>query len=57
MEMMVGMIAEADQATGVDIILVEYSENEDVPRDIWDAGKPEAEDNAGNTRWVIRLFG
>ena len=41
----------------MDVTLVEYSENEEVPRDIWDAGKSEVEDNDGNTRWVIRLFG
>ena len=40
-----------------DVVLVEYWKNEGVPRDSWDTGKSEVEDNDGITRWVIRLFG
>ena len=57
MEMIVGMIALTEQAKGVDVIIVKYWKNEGVPRDSWDTGKSEVEDNGGITRWVIRLFG
>ena len=57
MEMIVGMIALTEQAKGGDVILFEFWKNEEVPRDSWDTGKSEVEDNGGIIRWVIRLFG
>ena len=44
-EMIIRMIVETDQAKGVEVILAEETEDdEEVPRDIWATGKPEAED-------------
>ena len=43
--MIIGMIAETEQAKGVEVILVdETEEDEEVPRDIWAIRKYEAED-------------
>ena len=49
-EMIIGMISETEQAKGVELVLAEETEeDEEVPRDIWATGKPEAEDEDGNT--------
>jgi len=49
-EMIIGTIAETEQTKGVKIFLAdETEEDEEVPRDIWAIGKPEAEGEDGNT--------
>ena len=49
-EMIIGIIAETEQAKGVELVLVEETvEDEEVPRDIWATGKSDAEDKDGNT--------
>jgi len=49
-EMIIGMISETEQAKGVELVLAEETEeDEEVPRDIWATGKPDAEDKDGNT--------
>ena len=48
-EVIVGMISETEQAKGVELVLAEETEeDEEVPRDIWATGKPDAEDKDGN---------
>ena len=49
-EMIIGMITETEQVKGAEVILAgETYDDEEVPRDIWAAGKPDAEDKHGNT--------
>ena len=51
-EMIIGMIAETEQAKGVELEVIlakETEEDEEVPRDIWATGKPVTEDKDGNT--------
>ena len=57
-DLMIGMIVETEQAKGVEVILAkETEEDEEVPWDIWAAGKHEAEAEDGNKSCWIRLFG
>ena len=44
------MIAAMEHVKGVEVILVEETDNDEaVPRDIWAAGEPDAEDKDENT--------
>jgi len=49
-DMIIVMIAETEQAKEVEVILAKKTDDdEEVPRDIWAAGKHDAEDTDGNT--------
>ena len=49
-EMIIGMIVETEQVKGAEVIPAEETDDdEEVPRDIWAAGKHDAEDTDGNT--------
>ena len=49
-KIIIGMIAETEQVKGVEVILVEETDDDEaVPRDIWAAGEPGAEDKDENT--------
>ena len=48
-EMIIGMIAKTEQVKGVEVILAEVTnDDEAVPRDVWAAGEPDAEDKDEN---------
>ena len=49
-KIIIGMILETEQVKGVKFILVEETDDDEaVPRDIWAAGEPDAEDKDENT--------
>jgi len=57
-DLIIGMIVETEQAKGVEVILAkETEEDEEVPWDIWAAGKHDAEAEGGNKCCWIRSFG